>query len=182
MNSNVVGFDPSLTSSGFAYTDSTGEVHTGRIRPKTRGAPRLDFVAESFESILNTMVIYYKAPPLVVYEGYAMGIPKKRGGGVGRFFDIGELGLLKLIAYRRGVDVLLVPPHSLKKFATGKGNSTKDDVIKSIMDVWGYNIPHNDEADAFALMQMGIAYIDCRKARKKYRIDALNGCSMQLCK
>lgn len=179
---NVLGFDPSLVSSGFSYTDINGLVHTGRVRPKTRFTPRLDFVATSFDDLLDCLYIQYKAAPLVVYEGYSMGSPMKRGG-VGRFFDIGEQGgVLKLIAYRKGINVLLVPPTSLKKFATGSGGAKKEEVIKSIADVWGYDIPHNDEADAFILMQMGLAYLNKRKARKKHRIEALNGCSMQLCK
>ena len=179
--SNVIGFDPSLVSSGFSYTDGAGKVHTGRIRAKTRGALRLDFVADAFENLIDTMVMHHKTVPLIAYEGYAMGAPKM--GNIGRFFDIGELGgVLKLIALRRGIDVLLVPPTSLKMFATGKGNADKDQVIASVADVWGYDIPHNDEADAFVLMQMGLAYVNQRKARKKHRIRALKGCSMQFSK
>lgn len=181
MNTNVIGFDPSLTSSGFSYIDNSGQVHTGRIRPKTRGVERLDFVSECFNDLFSSMVRQYRSCPLLVYEGYSMGSPKM--GNIGRFFDIGEQGgILKLLAYRRGANILLVPPTSLKKFATGKGNADKESVIASVASVWNYHIPHNDEADAFVLMQMGLAHLNSKKARKKHRIEALKGCSMVYCK
>ena len=182
MNRPVLGFDPSLVSSGFSYTDIQGEIHTGRIRPKTRFTPRLDYISDAFENIIEHMILQHKSAPLVVYEGYSMGSPKKRGGA-GRFYDIGEQGgVLKLIAYRKGIDVLLVPPNNLKKFATGSGGADKDRVIASVAEVWGYDIPRDDEADAFVLMQMGLAYDNSRKARQTHRKEALKGCSIQLCK
>lgn len=173
--SSILGFDPSLTSSGFAYCVE-GKYHTGRITPKKlKAAERLDFIQQSFYELIDKVYVSTGRMDLIVYEGYAMGMPN----GQGRLFDIGELGgVLKLVAWDMGVDVLLVPPTNLKKFATGKGNAKKDQVIQAVADVWGYNIPQNDEADAFALLKMGEAYVATRRPRASHRASALQSCML----
>jgi len=171
----VLGFDPSLASSGFAYQDEEG-CHTGRITSKKlRGVERLDFIQRSFLELMDKVYVLTGRLDLIVYEGYAMGTM----GGKGRFFDIGELGgVLKLVAWDMGVDVLLVPPSNLKQFATGKGNAKKEQVIQAVADVWGYDVPQNDEADAFALLKMGEAYLAARKPRASHRAKALQSCML----
>lgn len=174
--SNVLGFDPSLTSSGFSYYTAEGQLVTGRIRPKKlRGLERLDYIADTFTKLLDGLVIQHRCSPLLVYEGYAMGLR----GTPGRFFDMGELGgVLKLIAYQKRVDVLLVPPSNLKKFATGKGDADKPMVMAAVAENWGASFKYNDEADAFALMRMGMAYMSRRPPRESYRRDALGNCKL----
>jgi Holliday junction resolvasome RuvABC endonuclease subunit len=169
---NILGFDPSLVSSGFSYVDSDGEVHTGRIRTKKlRGMPRIAFIRDSFKDLL----VQAGTPELIAYEGYAMGV---KGG---RSFDMGEGGgVIKLFAYEAGIDVLLIPPSNLKQFTTGKGVADKPTMAAAIRRVYGYSIEQNDEADAFALMKMGEAYISRRSARSHSTIcrEALAKCSI----
>lgn len=56
----------------------------------------------------------------VFLEGYSY------GSHMSRIFDIGEAtGILKHLLYGSGVDLNIVPPTKVKKFATGKGNATK---------------------------------------------------------
>lgn len=162
---DTLGYDPSLTSSGFAYREGS-EVHTGRITTgKLRDLARLSFIRVSFTKLLRE-----STPQLITYEDYAMG----GRGQKGRFFSMGEGGgVAKLVAYEAGVDILLVSPSSLKMFATGhgsnqgkKGKEAKQIMIDAISRNWGYSIPQNDEADAFALMKMGEAYASRRVARQ----------------
>ncbi len=170
-----MGIDASLTSTGYAYTNVRGEVHTGRFLPKKmNGSERLLFMEDTFRELLNQSSLNQGGlPTLIAYEDYAMGT---RGG---RVFSIGELGgVLKLFAYRRGIDILLVPPASLKIFMTGKGNADKEAVMQAIADTYGYNITQNDEADAFALMKMGEMYAAGR-VRKGHRKRGIDGCSLE---
>lgn len=174
----VLGFDASLTSSGFAYTDSTGEVHTGRIKSgDLRGVERLSFIRDSFLKILYAAPDAKVSPfKLIALEGYSMGGKAKRG----RLFDMGELGgVLKLVAIERGFDIILIPPTNLKKFATESGAAKKPIVIDYIAQVWGYDIRQHDEADAFVLMKMGEAFLSSRKLRvySEARRQALANCS-----
>lgn len=164
----ILGFDPSLTSSGFCY-DNAGEIITGRILTKDlRGVERLAYIRDQCSLLMNKAEAI-----LIAYEGYAM------GANVGRAFDIGELGgVLKLLAFELDVDILVVPPRNLKLFATGSGNAKKPEVIKAVADVWGYNIPRDDEADAFVLYKMGEAYRSKRVSRgyEEHARKALEGC------
>lgn len=177
MDHRVVGIDASLTSTGYSYTDANGEVHTGRFIPKKMfGMERLEYIRDAFQGLMSHSCLYQKGyPTLIAYEGYAMG----RNTGGGRSFSMGELGgVLKLFAYSRGIDVLLVPPPSLKLFMTGKGNSDKEAVMRSVASVYGYNITQDDEADAFALMKMGEVYATGR-VRRGHIKRALDGCSLE---
>lgn len=167
----ILGFDASLVCSGFAYKDNNDEYHTGTIKTKKlRGPERLNFVEHSFIRIIESLYADTGSIDLIVYEDYAM-------GSKGKTFNIGELGgVLKLVAWDRGVDVLLVPPSNLKQFTTGKGNADKDKMMSSIADNWGYSVTQNDEADAFALLKMGEAYIATRKVRQAHKAKALQSC------
>lgn len=173
----LLGVDASLTSTGFAYRDEEGEYHTGRIRTgHLRDLDRLQFIAEAFTDLLDRV-----NPTLIAYEDYAMG-----KGGVGnpaRSFSMGEGGgVLKLIAYTRGVDLLLVSPSSLKKFVTGKGNikvdKKKSQIVEAVASNWGYHIPHHDEADAFGLLKMAESYSSARHSRMKHRAESLASCRL----
>ena len=150
----VLGIDPSLTSLGYAYM-AGGQAVVGSITPKKiRGLPRLAYIRDTLEAIVEDA-----QPTLVAYEGYAMG----RFAGGGRLADLGELGgVLKLALHERNIAILLVPPSSLKLFATGKGNSDKGQVMVAMARHRGRLFSSDDEADAYALLQMGIAYSDRR--------------------
>jgi Holliday junction resolvasome RuvABC endonuclease subunit len=47
-----------------------------------------------------------------------------------------------------------VSVQDIKKFATGKGNAPKEDVIAAVK-VWGFNPKDDNEADAIALARLG---------------------------
>lgn len=170
----ILGFDPSLTSSGYAYPAPTG-ILTGRIRPKNlRGVERLHHIARCFRELLQI-----SEAEVVVYEGYAMGYGGKSNPG--RVFDIGELGgVLRLIAFENGVSMLLVSPRTLKMFVTGDGGAEKDVISQRIREQWGDDIKQNDEADAYGLYRLGVAYTEARK-RRGYSVkqqEALNKVSL----
>lgn len=173
-SSNVLGFDASLTSSGFAYNTIYGGLVTGTIKPpKLRGTRRLAWIRHEVYELLHTALPnkLTEPPALFVIEDYAM-------GAKGRTFDIGELGgIVKLEAWTYKVNILRVPPSSLKMFATGKGNADKNQVMLAVETIWGKDIAQNDEADAFVLLQMGLAYLNKSKVRSKVRRNALSKCT-----
>ena len=182
----ALGFDPSLTSSGYAHYNKNGDLCTGVMKcPKLRDLERLAYFSDKLNYLLQTMGPYTdktgrpRLPDILAYEDYAMGYGGKSNPG--RSFSIGELGgVLKLVAFRLGVDLLLVPPSNLKMFATGSGNASKEEVVRAVMDYWGQDIKQNDQADAFVLLQMGIAYKDRRVLRtyNEQRRRALGGCTL----
>ena len=164
----VLGLDPSLNNTGFAYYSDDGLV-TGRITVTTlRGVQRLAYVSREFNKILVK-----SRANLLAIEGYAFGYGR---AAKGRVVDIGELGgILKLIAFRSGVDILIVPPASLKQFATGNGRADKKLIAKSIKQEYGLSFRSDDEADAFVLLQIGSIRENTRRQRKydAIRLNAL---------
>ncbi len=165
----ILGVDASLTSTGYSYLDS-GVLHTGCIPIKNlSGAARLFHVRSELQKIIS-----YLNPSLVVYEDYAM-------AGNGRVFSIGELGgVLRLCIWEQGIDLMSVPPSTLKKLIAGHGQAAKDatdaqrkvqnakkknpkkknltpvpNMRDAINQIFGFDIEQNDEADGFALMMLG---------------------------
>lgn len=55
--------------------------------------------------------------------------------------------------------ILEVPPTSLKKWATGKGNAKKVQVVTALVKRYGCEYATDDEYDAFALARMAAQVI-----------------------
>lgn len=68
---------------------------------------------------------------------------------------MGELGGIVKLAHATvfGTDPTIVPPTSLKKFVTGKGTASKDDVVKAVQSKWSNDIKNNNIADAYGLAE-----------------------------
>lgn len=65
---------------------------------------------------------------IVFLEGYSL-------GSKGQIFNIAEnTAVLKLLLYVGGFDVRIFPPTRIKKFATGKGNASKEDMKNTFFE------------------------------------------------
>lgn len=132
----VVGVDLSLTSTGIAFAN--GETRT--IKVPADGMARLS----SIRSHLMAYVEVFGAD-LVVIEGYSYGSPNRAA-------HLGELGgVIRLALYERRVRYVDVPPAVLKKYATGKGNAGKNEMLTEAVRRLGYTGSSDDEADALWL-------------------------------
>lgn len=91
---------------------------------------------------------------LVAMEGYAS------GAKFGREMA-GELGwaVKRAVITTLGLEPLVVPPTSLKKFVTGKGNAAKNQMLMGVYKQWGREFTDDNVADAYALEQFGKAYL-----------------------
>jgi len=94
----------------------------------------------------------------------------------GRVFHIGEnCGLLKHYLWKGGIKINTVSPPSLKKFATGKGNAKKEDMVAQFEKETGVELrdqmmitskakgipsPVDDLADAYFLAKYGMTEIE----------------------
>lgn len=173
--STVIGIDPSLTSTGLAYREG-GKIKAYCIgNPKLKGVERIAFLRNAVGAALDRF-----SPSLVAFEGYALGFRGKSN----TIFDIGELGgTLKLLILERGIDILLVPPTSLKLFATAKGNADKDQVGVALERRLGVKFSTSDQYDAAGLLVMGECHNRSRALRGRsvkletHEQKALNGCT-----
>lgn len=170
----VIGIDPSLNSLGICLPDGEGSPITCRIRSQGhKGLARLDHIRRELVEIYEKVLSEHGKVSLIAYEDYSF---NSKGRST---FSSGELGgLLKWTLWRECIPLLMVPPTSVKLFATGKGNAEKGQVIERVADLWGYEAPNDDEADAYVLYRMGQAYLSSRKQRCDHRRRGLEGCSI----
>lgn len=140
----VVGVDLSLTATGLARADGT----TCVIRPKTRGLVR---VAQISAVVLDTV----DHGDLVVIEGYSY---NSRGSSI---VDLAELGGVVRYLLNAGHDSYLdIPPATLKRYSTGRGNADKAMVLKAAWQRLGYDGTDHNEADALWLRAIGLDLTD----------------------
>jgi len=146
-----MGLDLSLTSTGVCVS--------GRpfvITSKNKGVKRL---VEISERVLNTVSL--ENPHAIMLEGYSF------GSKFSRAHSIGELGgVVKTLLYKNGFTVIEVPPACRAKFATGKGNASKTEVMLSITEfakIEFLGVGVDDLYDAWVLEQMGLAKLGLSK-------------------
>lgn len=149
----ILALDLSLAHTGYALTNlTTGNVIKGLIEPgNLKGMERLAF--------LRTRVLQLAATHpdtcLVLIEGYAYGA---KGAAV---VSLGELGgTIRLALWETRIPYLEIPPAQVKKFVTGKGNAPKQIMLKEVFKRFdGEDIDDDNIADAFSLMQLGLALV-----------------------
>ena len=103
------------------------------------------------------LVVAAQNDPIVVVEGYSFSSRNSQSHALG---ELG--GVVRLALYEAGVSYIDVPPTSRAKFATGKGNASKNEVVSSISArtgiVWSGK-GADDMCDAWILRQMGLAHL-----------------------
>lgn len=171
----VFGIDPSLTSTGVAFVDTADRLTVGVGRVQSKGgradswpvrATRLGRLADrvAAETPAGARLAVIEAPSLA-----------QRNAGAAH----DRAGLWWGIYHRltaAGVPVLPVPPSCRAKYATGKGNAGKDEVLLAV----ARRYPHapvggNDEADALVLAAMGARLLGepVEDSLPKTHLDAL---------
>jgi Holliday junction resolvasome RuvABC endonuclease subunit len=155
----------SLSETGWAqYRFATDKILYGKLPSKDRrGCERLFWIKNLVKNLLNT-----PETTLVVLEDYAY-------GAIGRaVIGLGELGgIVRLMLYEEGIDLVLVGPGQLKKWATGNGNCKKPDMIECVQSRFGYKgITNNNQADAILLMELGRSLLSLPTDKTSHSIEA----------
>ena len=150
MGDIYVGLDPSLTGFGVAAVGA-GVDQTWLIKPKKTGVDRLleisYILADTFSDLARRGDhIADVAIEDTVRASYASSV-------------LGELaGVVKTtcntVLQGQARYPLKVPPATLKKFATGRGNAKKVEIVLAVYKHFGKEIRDDNEADAYVLAQM----------------------------
>jgi Holliday junction resolvasome RuvABC endonuclease subunit len=159
----ILGLDLSLTSTGYCHNGQPGV-----IRVKTVGDERLRDISSELFSIRKQLKI-----DLVVIEGYSFASVFSRAHAIGELGGVVRLDLL----YTK-TPYIVVPPKCRAKFATGKGNANKADVMHAISEKANLDLSGpgaDDKCDAWVLEEMALTKL----GRSKYtwgkeNLDALN--------
>lgn len=158
-----MGLDLSLTSTGYSINQKTGIIST-----PTKGPERLTRISnEIIDIVMNTPV------EAVILEGYSFASRNSQA------HSIGELGgVVRMVLWQRGVPYIEVPPTCRAKFATGKGNASKNEVISAVSAktgiIWS-GAGSDDRCDAWILEQMGKCFLNCSDYEwPKANLEAMN--------
>lgn len=132
---SILALDLSLVSTGVCLDGCSWRIDGSKLR----GAERLSYIGDCVRaSALGA--------DLAVLEGYSFG---SKGRAL---FGLGELGgVVRLELFRLGLRFVEVPPAQLKKYATGKGNAGKDEMLAAAIRRFDFAGSDNNEADAFLL-------------------------------
>lgn len=152
-NPNVLGLDLSITATGYADGYGYGTIAT----KATDGDRRLNAIAAMIEDLLTTDTDSPGGPRidrigLVVIEGpvlrsqAAIGLAMLHGVIRSRLMDW-------------GIPYALVPPATLKKYATGRGNATKTDMALALYKRVQRELADDNQVDAFWLRAMGMDHL-----------------------
>jgi crossover junction endodeoxyribonuclease RuvC len=148
MGSRVLGLDLSLTSTGVA--DNAGMVERIRSSPSAEIS-----LFTRLRIIRNRIMDLVPHADLVVVESLA--ISRQTGQHLTR------AGLWHLVMEE--IDASFTPwaevsPTALKRYATGKGNAGKDEVLAAVVRRFpDYPVGGNDTADALVLAAMGADHL-----------------------
>lgn len=151
MTTTYVGVDPSLTGTALVVLRSDGTIIARRCVTKGRKNASvneslirlLSIAAWVREHISNEL---QDAEIVCCIEGPSLG--QMRQGG--EHLRAGLWWIL--VNAMRGTKLVVVPPATLKKYATGRGNAGKDEVLLAVAKRYpDAAITNNDEADALVL-------------------------------
>ena len=149
MNVTVLGLDLSMTGTGIAYGDTALVVKTD----PDDGDERLDQIVEAVLDQIDGQSIDLAVVEDLPTHAKAAGITGMVHGAVRRALRA------------RHVPYALVPPASLKKYATGKGNAPKPDLRMALYKRTGIDEPDDNRVDARWLRMMGLDFLGAAEVK-----------------
>lgn len=156
MTVNVIAFDLSLTATGVCYSDGS----TDLLAPKKlSGLTRLAWLRDEILERCEVPGGPADEADLIVLEGYSLGTTR----AASHAHSAGELGgLIRFALWSESYRFAILPPASLKKFATGKGNATKPDMRAERFKRTGDDERDDNRNDAWWLRQAGLSWFASR--------------------
>jgi len=134
----ICGIDQSMTGSGITIYDN-GKFYYYLIetkKTKDTQNPSIDNTRRLLEIKKEIKGILIKHNvEIIAMEGLAFGAKGRSVMTIG-----GLTHILRELFIELNIDFLIIPPTTLKKYWTGKGNANKEDMIQTTINK-GYNIP-----------------------------------------
>ena len=138
-----VGLDLS-TKTGLVILDKSGQViKAEEITTKEKNDPQRMIILT--EEIMSNL----KEDDVIAIEGFSYG---SRGRGIS--FQFGYGYAVRIALFTANKPFLIVTPSQVKKYATGKGNSSKDNMILPIFKKWGFEHDSDNVRDAYVLAKI----------------------------
>lgn len=159
---SYLGIDASLEGTGLCLVSAEGLfLRAETVSTGLRGMERLVAIRRRVEAFLDPE----KLVGLAAVEGYAY-------AANGKTLDLAEgCTAIKLVVFERGVRIEVMPPTSLKKFATCSSHAKKAEMIEAAR-AGGAVVNDDNQADAFHLARVAWA-LDTSPMLPRFQRDAL---------
>lgn len=141
----LIGVDLSLTGTGIATLAGHRTVHTNAADPvETRLATIRNAV---LEHVYQDIGGRYAGADLFILEDFVTRSPAASTLGMVH-------GVVRLALAETGAPFVLVPPATLKKYVTGKGNAKKPDMRMETFKRFHVDLDDDNQCDAYGLRAM----------------------------
>ncbi|WP_025720251.1 hypothetical protein [Paenibacillus sp. 1-18] len=140
-----VGIDPS-TKTGVVILNENGNVEEQLEIVLENG---ILSSAEQLQEYGREIANYANTPDVVCIEGFSFG---SKGKAVSTQYGIGFA--IRFALRDMGIKFIVPTPGQVKKFATGSGSSSKDNMVLPIFKKWGFEHDSDNVRDAFILAQI----------------------------
>lgn len=152
----VIGIDLSMTSTGIALV-SNGNITTYTVKSKPDDGRLRSFLARSdaIADVIDSRVKFLGSD-LIVIEGMAFAAKSKSLDKIHAHWWL----TVKFLCEYVDQEPVVVTPTARAKYATGKGNASKDAVLAAVIKRYPQaDIPGNDIADAVVFAAMGSRHL-----------------------
>lgn len=150
-----VGLDLSLTSTGIAVGNETWAISPKGLKGPQRLVYLRDQIIETLEHRSDYISPYNGI--IVIIEGYSFGSRNSHAHALG---ELG--GVVRTALYEASFPYVEVAPTVRAKFATGRGNAGKSEVVSAVSARTGllWDGPGNeDRCDAWILQEIGYTFL-----------------------
>jgi len=163
---NYIGIDPS-TKTGLVILDKGGNIKLEtEVKSKIKQDPqRFMDLSDQIVKLINQTCKSEEVK--IMIEGFSFG---SRGKAVSTQYGIGWA--IRTLLVESLLEYTEISPSALKKFATGKGNCKKEDMILPIYKRWGFQNDSDNIRDAYVLAQIG-RYLDGHAEPTKFQEEVL---------
>jgi Holliday junction resolvasome RuvABC endonuclease subunit len=148
----AIGIDPSMTATGIAAHD--GALST--VRTKATGDARLTEIRNAVTAVLLPSGV--QVGGLVAVEDLPT---HAHGAGITGMVQ----GVVRLALLSFGAPYVVVPPATLKKYATGKGNATKADMRMALYQRADLDVRDDNQVDAWWLRALALDLLGVPEVR-----------------
>lgn len=167
----IIGIDQSLTGTGLAVIDNSGNLVGTRIvnTAKLRGVERLAYISGKVNEFVNES----GERCIAAREGYSFGSKGRATFSLGELGGCVDMGLYKerpenLVSY------YMIPPTVVKKYCLGSGAAKKDSAyLLLVYNRTGLEFPDDNQADAYMIALTLLGFLMGRNIRMKDFFDKL---------
>lgn len=149
-----LGVDLSTSATGIVLLRENGQAIPETLFYDELTVKNLTGMRRAQQMVLEIMtIIHNERPDRIVVEGYSLNT--KNASSIVPLVEIGAL--LRFMLMIDELEWFDPRASEVKKFATGKGNTPKDQVMMWVLKRWDFTSPSNNVADAYVLAAMGLA-------------------------